>query len=316
VQLCALIKLQTLSLGSNLLSGNIPSGMCWMTDLQTLDLSKNSLAGSIPVDFGNLSNLLDLNLSGNKLAGAIPISMSAMNRLDPTNTDIGYNALYTSDAGLLAFLKNKDWDWAKTQTIAPTKLSAEVWSGTKVRISWKVIPYIQGSGGYEVCFSKASGGPYTLAGSTTNKTVTSYMVTGLDTDTKYYFVAKTFTDLHDANPNMVRSGNSSQVSVTTLNEAQLWKAGLSYKFNYCVVYDSKTWRCTFAHTAQADWYPGAPGIWYWALADYDGQWHSGIAYKVGEVVQYLGKYWQCIFAHTSQSDWYPGAPDFWFWKKI
>jgi hypothetical protein len=287
-----------------------------MPDLQSLDFGKNSLSGAIPAELGNLNYLLDLNLSGNKLSGEIPFSLTNMDRLDPTNTDIGYNALTATDATLISFLNNKDWDWAATQTIAPAGVSAASQSSTSVLVSWAPIPYTGDSGGYTVYYSRTSGGLYNTAGNTTDKAASAFLVNSLAPGTQYFFVVSAFTNPHGANANTLLSSHSQEVSAVTLREVQNWKSGSAYKVGDYVKYSGKTWKCVYAHTAQANWYPGAPGLWFWTLADYDGQWHSGVAYKVGDLVTYNNQTWQCTFAHTSQANWYPGAPGIWFWKKI
>jgi len=45
--------------------------------------------------------------------------------------------------------------------------------------------------------------------------------------------------------------------------AAAWATGVHYPLNALVTYGGKTWKNTFDHTSQADWYPGAPGIWFW-----------------------------------------------------
>jgi hypothetical protein len=312
----SLSNLKWLTLSNNQLSGTIPMELGNAFNLQYLYLNFNQLTGNIPAELDYLKNLKEFNLSGNMLSGAIPFDLTSMHNLDPNNTDIGYNALFAIDAKLINFLNHKDPDWAATQTIAPVGVSAASQNSTDVLVSWTPIPYTQDDGGYTVYISKTSGGPYFLIGETVNKSASSFLVIDLLLNTEYYFVVSTFTLPHGRNNNTVRSAYSDEVSITTPRAASAWKAGISYKVGDCVIYNGKTWRCTYAHTAQADWYPGAPGIWFWTLADYDGQWHAGISYKKGDVVQYLGKYWQCIFAHTAQSNWYPGAPGIWFWKKL
>ena len=44
-----------------------------------------------------------------------------------------------------------------------------------------------------------------------------------------------------------------------------WATGVHYPLNALVTYGGKTWKNTFDHTSQADWYPGAPGIWFWVV---------------------------------------------------
>jgi hypothetical protein len=44
-----------------------------------------------------------------------------------------------------------------------------------------------------------------------------------------------------------------------------WKIGVWYIFGSEVIYENKRWKCVYAHTSQVDWYPGAPGLWFWEL---------------------------------------------------
>lgn len=64
--------------------------------------------------------------------------------------------------------------------------------------------------------SEVEGGPYTLAGQTTDKTLSLLEITGLESTTGYYFVIRTETDPHAAKPNPVISNPSNEISAMTL----------------------------------------------------------------------------------------------------
>lgn len=99
-------------------------------------------------------------------------------------------------------------------------------------------------------------------------------------------------------------------------EVSKWVTGVKYEVGDKVFYNGKTWKCKYAHTSQADWYPGAPGIWFWEEQTRSNEWVINKSYDIGDLVSYNGDLWECKFAHTSQVDWYPGAPGVWFWEKM
>lgn len=185
--------------------------------LSSLILLGNGFTGTIPPLFCNAGNLSRLLLQGNMLSGPIPASFANLKNLSPPWLDLGYNALYTDNAELRAFLSSKDPDWEDTQTVAPTNVQAEVNSGTAVTISWSPIKYTGHTGGYRVFHSTTSGGPYTFHAQTADKTASSQQVTGLTQGTKYYFIVQTRTDPHGAEWqfNTLDSEYSAEVSATT-----------------------------------------------------------------------------------------------------
>ncbi|KAL9152900.1 hypothetical protein ABFS82_10G012800 [Erythranthe guttata] len=65
-------KLASISLGNNLLGGNIPSNLFALPSLQTLDLSNNKFGGPIQEVSNLSSSLLEIDLSSNHLEGLIP----------------------------------------------------------------------------------------------------------------------------------------------------------------------------------------------------------------------------------------------------
>jgi hypothetical protein len=197
-------------LSYNQLSGSIPPELGNLANLTELGLSSNQLSGSIPTELGNLANLYYLYLSSNQLSGSIPASLSNLINLWSTNID--YNALYTNDQTLRTFLNSKDPDWEATQTIAPGNLTADPVSPTSTRIWWTPISYTAGPGGYLVFYSSTSGGPYTLFGTTSDKTASQIEVTGIDPGTICYFVVQTKTDSHYWNDNIVHSEYSEEVA--------------------------------------------------------------------------------------------------------
>ncbi|MFC1515612.1 fibronectin type III domain-containing protein, partial [Thermodesulfobacteriota bacterium] len=211
-----LTNLRRLHLDSNQLSGTIPTELGNLTNLWVLLLDSNQLSGTIPPEIGSLTNLEILGLGNNQLTGNIPTSLVNLSNLVPDVlgfwfTDISYNALYTDDDALSTFLDSKDPDWADTQTTAPEGVSAEPVNDTVIRVSWTPVDYTADPGVYLVFYSITPGGPYTLYGTTADKTVSQMVVTDLSQNKKYYFVVQTRTD----SPNTIYSEYSEEVSVRT-----------------------------------------------------------------------------------------------------
>jgi Leucine-rich repeat (LRR) protein len=206
-----------LRLDENQLAGSIPPQIGSLTNLFELGLSENRLTGSIPLELGNLPDLERLLLQNNQLSGEIPSQIANLVLLDVTNnfTDFGYNGLYSNDPDVVAFLNEKDADWASTQTIAPVDVQVVDTGVNTVELAWTPIPYTGHGGRYQIWYSTNAGGPYTLHGNTANKFATGYTAGGLLPNTTYYFVVRTFTPAHGEQQNAITSGNSGEVSGTT-----------------------------------------------------------------------------------------------------
>ncbi len=213
-ELGSLSNLTSLELNNNQLTGSIPTQLGSLSNLTNLELSNNQLTGTIPTELGNLTHLITLRLAGNQSSGVIPGSLTNLVHLneDSGDTDIGYNALYSFDPTLIAFLNDKDPNWASTQTVAPANVQAATINGTSIMVSWVPIPYTGDTGGYRVLYSVTSGGPYTFFTQTTDKNVTSQLVSGLVLGGTYYFVVQARTEPHNNNQNTVDSEYSGQAS--------------------------------------------------------------------------------------------------------
>lgn len=68
-------NLKEFVLGSNLITGAIPSGIGDLANLSVLYLDNNMLSGHIPASIGKLRSMFALNLSKNRLSGEIPASI-------------------------------------------------------------------------------------------------------------------------------------------------------------------------------------------------------------------------------------------------
>ena len=203
----------------------IPAELAGLNNLQALALALNRLSGPVPEWLGGLAALQRLHLWGNRLSGPIPASLTGLTSLDPANTNVGYNALYSMDPALTTFLDSNDPDWAATQTVAPTGVTATSLDNCVVMVSWQPIPYTADAGYYRVLISETAGGPYTLAGQTENKTASSVQVTGLTPGTRYYFVVRTVTDAHANNLNVVESGDSAEASAIAWLQTEVQISG-------------------------------------------------------------------------------------------
>jgi len=217
-----LIKLRWLYLDYNQFVGSIPLEIADLPDLTHLGLGENHLTGPIPSELGQLTLLEYLFLDGDMLSGPIPIELGQL--IHMIMLRLGYNALYTTDETLRAFLTSKQSPyfpaWDLCQTIAPMNVQASSLSPTSIRLTWTPIPhapiyyqYYDHLGGYRIFYGTNSGGPYIYAGMTGDKLASSFDLTGLTpAPASYYFVIQTQTDPHMWNPNTVLSEFSLEAS--------------------------------------------------------------------------------------------------------
>jgi len=191
-----LTLLSVLRLNSNELSGNIPKELGNLSNLKSLNLYHNHISGTIPAELGDLTALKYIDLEDNQLGGVIPLEITNLTSLESEGSDFRYNALYTADPDVRAFIdeKQKETNWENTQTVAPEGLTVGETTGTSVNLSWQPIIFSQYDGGYEVYVSLASQNAYTLFGITGDKITTQMKVTGLSTNTGYDFKLRSFTE--------------------------------------------------------------------------------------------------------------------------
>ncbi|CAL5370254.1 unnamed protein product [Camellia sinensis] len=78
---CPDSRLETLDLGNNQLTGNLPNSLGFLKNLQSLLLWNNLFKGSIPNSIGNLSSLEELYLSNNQMMGSIPQNLGQLSSL-------------------------------------------------------------------------------------------------------------------------------------------------------------------------------------------------------------------------------------------
>jgi hypothetical protein len=207
----------TLRLDHNQLSGPIPSTIGNMRYLGTLALDHNQLTGPIPPGISGLTRLVELALAANQLVGPMPATLSNLTNLADGMSDLRWNALYTDDPALRAFLDSKQigGDWESTQTVAPSGLVAGSAALDSVPLSWSPILYTGDAGSYRIWYGTRPGGPYNLGGTTADKAASASAVSGLSPGTTYYFTLDTTTEPHASNQNTVVSERSAEVSAAT-----------------------------------------------------------------------------------------------------
>ncbi|RHN50967.1 putative non-specific serine/threonine protein kinase [Medicago truncatula] len=85
------MRLKSIDLSSNNLTGEIPQKIGYLVGLVSLNLSRNNLSGEIPSEIGNLVSLDFLDLSRNHFFGKIPSTLSRIDRLEVL--DLSNNSL-------------------------------------------------------------------------------------------------------------------------------------------------------------------------------------------------------------------------------
>ena len=229
-----LSNLVALSLHENQLSGSIPQQLGNLADLEFLNLYSNSLTGTIPPELGNLSKLRGLALNSNNLSGNVPAFLAS----PPDTVNLSYNCLYATQSAVLAAMETKhNNNFMSTQTVAPENVTAETieYSGTeenRIRVSWDPISYLGNEGGYQVFYRKTTDIGYHYYGMTTDKNISSMIVSNLEPGVEYTFLVDSFTWAHDNNQNDLQSRDSNTPSAVsgTLSRAFVpaWKQAPGY----------------------------------------------------------------------------------------
>lgn len=124
--------------------------------------------------------------------------------------------LRADDPALITWLNTKDSEWAETQTVPPTNLQVTSITAETVQLGWIPIRYTGDSGYYQISVATSPDGPYTIHGTTSNKSASTYLVNNLNPNTTYYFVVRSFTAAHDDQQNDLLSEPSVEISATTL----------------------------------------------------------------------------------------------------
>jgi Leucine-rich repeat (LRR) protein len=217
VELGELDSLQVLMLGDNQLSGQIPAEIGNLSSLKVLSLRHNQLSDSIPAQLGSLSNLQVLSLEGNQLGGDIPSSLKSLIHLHAL--DLGWNALFTSDMGLLTFLNaiHVGGNSLNTQALPPTAISISTVTATKVRLHWTpaALAAAGGDGQYEIELRSTAQPQFVLWATTKNLSDAEVVLNDLTPVMGYTIIVRTVTFASEFNPSRLESIFSDEISVTT-----------------------------------------------------------------------------------------------------
>ena len=120
-------RVDSLSLWSNSLTGEIPPELGDLSSLEFLWLNSNSLTGEIPSELGSLWDLRGLNLQQNSLTGELPPELGSLSSLEhlwlPYNSLTGEIPLDFLDLSSLA-----SFSWADNEDLcAPDTTEFDDW---------------------------------------------------------------------------------------------------------------------------------------------------------------------------------------------
>jgi len=208
--------LESLILYDNQLSGVIPTSLGLAASLKRLYLEKNHLSGNLPKELALLDYLEKIRVHSNQLMGQIPDELLQLKYLEYGTCDFRWNGLYTTNQNLIDFLNERqryDADWTKTQNIPPTNLRQGLALTEGLEMLWSPISYSVDSGYYEIEQSISADGPFQLYHSTSDKSVSSLLLTDLNQNEQYFFRIRTCTQAHANNKNALTSLFSPVITV-------------------------------------------------------------------------------------------------------
>ncbi|HHJ19955.1 MAG TPA: hypothetical protein ENJ84_09085 [Gammaproteobacteria bacterium] len=179
------------------LQGTLPSELGGLSDLVSLRLSGNQFSGVLPDSLGNLAQLKTLRLDGNAFEGKVPRSLSSLAAL--VQLDLRYNRLEPNDDEevnlFLNGLQIEDHNWSQTQTVVPADIHTTARTIDSVTLQWDPIAYQAGGGHYEVVVSTdTSFTDEDTVVPTTDKSISTVKISGLEASRLYYFAVRTVTE--------------------------------------------------------------------------------------------------------------------------
>ena len=261
---------RSLYLGGNELIGGIPPELGDLSNAIYVSLHSNRLSGTIPPELGDLSIVSSLLLCCNQLGGEIPEELANLSSLGSSGLDINWNALYTDEPTLIAFLTAKHvgfGDWQSSQTPSPENVVIDSVGDHTVWLSWDAETSPGEAGGYELFILRPGSGAWEYIGWTESKWTTSFPVTGLDPGASYDLAVTTYTDPHLYNPkNRVGSAISSSEMVSTANtgcaQPIIRMAGTGpFTLSLARSYESYLW--STAETTASIVVNPPPDEWFW-----------------------------------------------------
>lgn len=187
--------------------------ICTHGRVTELHLPGNGLSGTLPLSFGHLTGLVHLRLEQNRLRGPIPSTICQL-AANLRAADLAYNALFTQRADVERCLQQLDPDWQMTQTGPVTHLRVSDLQANSLRLSWQPISYTADGGYYEIALSDSSKGPFIPYGRTADKSVSTYLVDGLEPGRTYHFQVRAYTPPHQAQPNELWGRSTNIMGVT------------------------------------------------------------------------------------------------------
>lgn len=119
-------QLERLTLGENLIHGNIPIGIGNLASLSVLGLEMNYFTGNVPTVLGKLQQLVELDMEGNRFSGPIPSSLGNLTLL---------NGLYLHDN---EFVGSIPPNLGNCQNLLALNLSSNNLSGTIPKQIWGI----------------------------------------------------------------------------------------------------------------------------------------------------------------------------------
>jgi len=208
-------QLQLLDISANQFWGQIPSGIQQLSHLTQLILSENNFSKQIPVEIATLTQLEVLKLDRNQLIGEIPYDLINLENLANNESDISYNALYTTNSQLESFLDIKQIGdiWADSQTLPVKDLYIDNITDTSVTLFWAQVSDTF-PGGLEISYAKNSES-FVAINPLRPKMDQEFTIKGLLPGMQYHFRVRNCTKAHETNNNKIYSDYSTIATINT-----------------------------------------------------------------------------------------------------